>query len=50
MTYNLWTFIKDRTRSVAPEIGEEQDEAESFEKLPDIDYLEDIEVGALLNE
>ena len=50
MTYNLWTIIKDKTRNVVVENGDQEDRIVSFEKIPDSDFLEDIEVGALLNE
>ncbi len=47
---NLWTFIKERTRGVVQNRGEQEDKSVSFEKIPDIVFVEDIEVGALLNE
>jgi hypothetical protein len=51
MKVNLWTFIKERTRGGGIQKGgQQEDQTVSFEKIPDIEYLEDIEVGALLNE
>jgi hypothetical protein len=50
MAYNLLKFIKERARGVVRDGGQMAEEAVLFEKIPDIEYLEDMEVGALLNE
>jgi hypothetical protein len=49
-TNNLWTFMKEKTREGVQKSEVLGDQIELFEKIPDIDFLEDMEVGALLNE
>jgi hypothetical protein len=50
MTTHLLTFMRERVRVDAQKSGEQDDETVSFQKIPDIEFLEDMEVGALLNE
>ena len=49
MTTHLLSFMRERVRGDA-QITQPEDETVSFQKIPDKEYLEDMEVGALLNE
>ena len=50
MTTHLLAFMRERARGEALKNEEQQDETVDFQKIPDIEYLEDMELGALLNE
>ena len=50
MTTHLLTFMRERFRPDAEIRAEPEDETVSFQKIPDKEYLEDMEIGALLNE
>jgi hypothetical protein len=47
---HLLSFMRERARGDALKNEEQQEETVSFQKIPDVEYLEDMEIGALLNE
>jgi hypothetical protein len=50
MAAHLFTFMRQRVRGDVQISSETEDETVSFQKIPEIHILEDMEIGALLNE